>query len=91
MSMCMIVNTLPWYQLTNVFSSTRLNFLEFFVFSVKASCEDLDTIRSATAAVTIIYAIIAIVSLVGSIYGCIGTCCAPRVNDFIHTIYMLRD
>ncbi|CAB4045799.1 Hypothetical predicted protein, partial [Paramuricea clavata] len=43
-----------------------------------ASCSDLKTVREATGAVTIVFALFAIVTFVGSIYGCIGTCCAPR-------------
>ncbi|CAB4043359.1 Hypothetical predicted protein [Paramuricea clavata] len=43
-----------------------------------ASCSDLKTVREATGAVTIFFALFAIVTLVGSIYGCIGTCCARR-------------
>ena len=45
-----------------------------------ASCSDLKTVREATGAVTIFFALFTIVSFVGSIYGCIGTCCASRVN-----------
>ena len=45
-----------------------------------ASCSDLKTVREATGAVTIIFALYAIVTFVGSIYGCIGTCGARRVN-----------
>jgi hypothetical protein len=44
------------------------------------SCSDLKTVREATGAVTIFFALFAIVTLVGSIYGCIGACCARRVN-----------
>ena len=47
-----------------------------------ASCSDLETVRSANGAVTVIFIIIAIVTFVGSIYGCVGTCCAPRVHIF---------
>jgi hypothetical protein len=45
-----------------------------------ASCSDLKTVREATGAVTIFFALFTIVSFVGSIYGCIGTCCTRRVN-----------
>ncbi|CAB4027751.1 Hypothetical predicted protein, partial [Paramuricea clavata] len=50
-----------------------------------ASCSDLKTVREATGAVTIIFALYAIVTFVGSIYGCIGTCCAPREPTVIIT------
>ena len=40
----------------------------------------LMTVRHANAVVTIIFAFFASVTLVGSIYGCIGTCCAPKVH-----------
>ena len=45
-----------------------------------ANCSDLKTVREATGAVTIIFALFVIVTFVGSIYGCAGTCCASRVN-----------
>ncbi|CAB4016164.1 Hypothetical predicted protein [Paramuricea clavata] len=48
------------------------------IFDPSASCSDLKTVREATGAVTIFFALFAIVTLVGSIYGCVGTCCARR-------------
>jgi hypothetical protein len=48
--------------------------------SYDINCSDLKTVREATGAVTIIFALYAIVTFVGSIYGCIGTCGARRVN-----------
>ena len=63
-------------------------FLDFLLlFSVEAKCDDLDAIRSSMAAVTIVYVLIAIFSLAGSIYGCVGTCCAPQVKDVSHIRY----
>ena len=53
------------------------------------SCSDLKTVREATGAVTIFFALFAIVTLVGSIYGCIGTCCARRVNYAWYRYYKL--
>ncbi|CAB3986908.1 Hypothetical predicted protein [Paramuricea clavata] len=50
-----------------------------------ASCSDLKIVREATGAVTIFFALFTIVSFVGSIYGCIGTCCARREPTFIVT------
>ena len=50
-----------------------------FFFLDAADCSDLKTVRGATAAVTIIFCLAAIISFIGSIYGCIGTCCAPAV------------
>ncbi|XP_028402695.1 uncharacterized protein LOC114525515 [Dendronephthya gigantea] len=41
-------------------------------------CSDLAVVRKATAGVTIAFVIITIISLVGSINGCLGTCCAPE-------------
>ena len=76
--------------MTNVFSSEfEMLLLRFFVvfFSVEAKCDDLDAIRSSMAAVTIVYVLIAIFSLTGSIYGCVGTCCAPQVKDVSYIRY----
>ncbi|XP_028402686.1 uncharacterized protein LOC114525508 [Dendronephthya gigantea] len=48
------------------------------IIDYPASCSDLETVRQASAAVTIIFSVFTIISFIGSIYGCIGTCCAPR-------------
>ncbi|XP_028402694.1 uncharacterized protein LOC114525514 [Dendronephthya gigantea] len=42
------------------------------------SCSDLNTVREASGAVTIIFALLAITCFVGCIYGSIGTCCTQR-------------
>lgn len=71
--------------MTNV-SLSSCNFLEFYfmftVFLDAASCEDLASVRTATAVITIAFGLLAIISLFGSIYGCIGTCCAAKVLLF---------
>ena len=46
---------------------------------------DFETMRNATGTVTIIFAILAVVSLVGSIYGCLGTCRLPQGPTVILT------
>ncbi|CAB3987061.1 Hypothetical predicted protein [Paramuricea clavata] len=45
-----------------------------------ASCSDLETVRDAYAAVALLYALLLIVSVVGSILGCFGACCGNRGN-----------
>ena len=52
--------------------------LTFFIDSV--SCSDLKVVRSATGGATIAYALLMITCIVACIFGCMGTCCAPRVS-----------
>ena len=69
----------------NFFVCTQ--FVTILIFLIdEATCDDMKTVRSATAAVTIFFTLIGIVSLTGSIYGCIGTCCGPQVT-FLHAMY----
>ncbi|CAB4042712.1 Hypothetical predicted protein, partial [Paramuricea clavata] len=44
-----------------------------------ASCSDLEGVRNASAAATILYVLLLILSFVGSILGCAGACCGNRV------------
>ena len=57
----------------------RSVFHRLLLFVVDASCSDLETVRDAYAAVVILYALLLIVSVVGSILGCFGACCGNRV------------
>ncbi|XP_028402423.1 uncharacterized protein LOC114525360 [Dendronephthya gigantea] len=54
-------------------------------YSFAGKCSDLTTVRNATGAVTIMFALSSIICFVGSIYGCIGTCCSPRNSQFSRT------
>lgn len=57
------------------------SFLEFYflVFLDAVTCEDLATVRTATAVITIAYGLLAIICLVGSTYDCFETCCEAGV------------
>ncbi|XP_046857204.1 uncharacterized protein LOC124450627 isoform X1 [Xenia sp. Carnegie-2017] len=41
-------------------------------------CDDIDTVYSVFVAVLVVYIILTIVTFTASIFGCMGTCCAPR-------------
>ena len=47
------------------------------------TCSNLVTARNGTAVVTIIFVFFAVITLVESIYGCIGTCYAPQTPTVI--------
>ena len=53
-----------------------------FIFNVlvKVSCSDLEVVRDANAAVTILNCLLMIVCFVGSIIGCAGACCVQQVR-----------
>ncbi|XP_028402704.1 uncharacterized protein LOC114525522 [Dendronephthya gigantea] len=53
-------------------------YCDHYTASFATKCSDLTTVRNATGAVTIMFALSSIICFVGSIYGCIGTCCSPR-------------
>ena len=44
------------------------------------NCDDLDTLRAVVIAMMIFYFIITVTSFISSIFGCLGTCCAPVVS-----------
>ncbi|XP_046857208.1 uncharacterized protein LOC124450627 isoform X5 [Xenia sp. Carnegie-2017] len=47
-------------------------------YSWNMKCDDIDTVYSVFVAVLVVYIILTIVTFTASIFGCMGTCCAPR-------------
>ncbi|XP_046857206.1 uncharacterized protein LOC124450627 isoform X3 [Xenia sp. Carnegie-2017] len=56
---------------------TSTSIYSYFV-SGNMKCEDIDTVYSVFVAVLVVYIILTIVTFTASIFGCMGTCCAPR-------------
>ena len=45
------------------------------------NCDDLDTLRTIIIVVLIVYIILTVTTFIASIFGCMGTCCAPVVSN----------
>lgn len=48
------------------------------------SCSDLDTLRTIIMVVLVVYIILTVTTFIASIFGCLGTCCAPTVSNIRH-------
>ena len=77
-----------WGSLTDCIDNTSYDShlsTHYCCTAYRNTCSSLVTARNGTAVVTIIFAFSTLITLVGSIYGCIETCYAPQRHAVIVT------
>ena len=64
---------------------TSCVYKRYCLYDHKDIISDLKTVHNSNGAVTIVFAFFAVVTFIGSIYGCLGTCCAQRSDEMVTT------